>query len=131
MCGPSSPPATQYCKPAIPQVFINGGAGRPRIDISQIFCLKPKDPFARLGDSLKEIVLPPDVYPPDWEKKDTLQDEIVRQALVQLGTELIREHTTKWTKGSNHGPSERSQLRSAGRTARAKAQEQPARPNSC
>ena len=59
-----------------------------------------------MGDNLKEIILPPpDVYPPDWNKKDMVMDEIVNQALSQADTQLFEDATFSWDKSN-----ERSQF---------------------
>lgn len=90
----------------LPRILINAGEGKAPIDIMRIFCLDPDDQLAKMGDTLKEIVLPPDVYPPEWDKRDLVTDEIIRQALLQTGSQLIKETTKpKWTKSG-----ERSQL---------------------
>ena len=81
------------------ELLINGGEGKPKIDIMPIFCLDRSNPFSKMGDALKEIVLPPDVYPPVWEKRNILFDEIIEQALLQANTQLILQRSqSKWNK---------------------------------
>ena len=87
-------------------IFINGGENKAPIDIMRVFCLDQEDPAYKLADTLKEIVLPPDVYPPEWDKRTIVLDEIIRQAALQ-GTQLIKDSSKgkTWTKGG-----EKSQL---------------------
>jgi hypothetical protein len=71
-------------------IWIPSSAGLPPIDIMQSFTYERGDPFVKFPSRLKEIILPPDVYPPTWERRKETEDVIIRNAFQQCGTELIR-----------------------------------------
>ena len=46
--------------------------------------------FRNLPSTVKQIKLPPDVYPPTWDQKTTIENIIINHASKQSGTLLIR-----------------------------------------
>jgi len=66
--------------------------GCPLIDVAvahQVASLNPAAYHLRLSDF--EVRLPPEVYPPQWDKRDVVEQAVIEAALMQLHTELIRQ----------------------------------------
>ena len=83
------------------RILIPGEKGQPMIDIMPVFCKEPNDIFANLKDSLKQIILPPSVYPPSWHQRDFVLNHIIRAAYDHANTQLIKDSHTR-SKNEKH-----------------------------
>jgi hypothetical protein len=74
-------------------IVIASSPGLPPIEIMSSFTYDRDDPWAKRN--LRQIVLPPDVYPPSWDERTALEQVIIDAALRPSGTELTRARTSK------------------------------------
>ena len=72
----------QQCCWSPQSIKIKGGPDKPDIDIMDSYFYDDVS-FGGL------IVLSPDVYPPRWEQRKTLQDAVMKAALLQADTSLV------------------------------------------
>ena len=85
-------PQQQWASTCIP---IDNVAGQPPINICDIFCYE--------SFNLKEaLILPPEIYPPQWDKRHDVESKIIDSALKNDGTELVRSQTDHSTDGKRH-----------------------------
>jgi len=68
-------------------ISIPASPGLPEIDLMTSFSYET---FRNLPSTVKQIKLPPDVYPPTWDQKTTIENIIINHASKQSGTLLIR-----------------------------------------
>ena len=64
-------------------ISIPASPGLPEIDLMTSFSYET---FRNLPSTVKQIKLPPDVYPPTWDQKTTIENIIINHASKQSGT---------------------------------------------
>ena len=82
----------QWISTCIP---IDNVAGQPPINICDIFCYES---FNLKG----ALILPPEMYPPQWDKRQDVESKIIESALNHDGTELVRSQTDHYSDGIRH-----------------------------
>ena len=75
-------------------IVIPGEPGKPLINVCDAFCCDRH----KLKD---QLILPPNVYSPQWENRKQVEDAIINAALVKDGTELRRQQTMTTAEGKH------------------------------
>ena len=76
-------PKHQWASTCIP---IDNVAGQPPINICDIFCYES-------FHCKESLILPPEIYPPEWEKRHETESQIIDSALKNDGTVHVRQQT--------------------------------------
>ena len=86
------------------RIEISGGASKPAINIMDCFCFDEDDPYAILKVKSRKhkkmmdndiIILPPELYPPNWDDRVSVETAIIKAAALQGHTQLLRTRSDK------------------------------------
>ena len=89
-----SPEKRQY-KWSPPSIFLDNVPGKPRINLLQAGKYFSKQ-LAKLAnpECPEGIVLPAELYPPTWDRKDEILNKVIQAAKMQANTTLTKQKTS-------------------------------------
>ena len=88
----NQPSATDTISWSAKYILLPAGVNKPPINIADSFCIDPSDPFPERYSG-NAIVLPPDIYPPNWESRKLVEDAVILASREHSNTELIRSES--------------------------------------
>jgi len=86
------------------RIEISAGASKPAINIMDCFCFDEDDPYAILKVKSRKhkkmmdndiIILPPELYPPNWDDRVIVETAIIKAAALQGHTQLLRTRSDR------------------------------------